>query len=480
MSEPRRRAYTPHPNGGIRVAERSRVRQSLKSVGRGPAAPPQPEFLAELDRVSRSIGDPAARLRYIRESLARASSLEERIRTVPGSPLRRLLYRWLNLEELTRRSTRPGSSVDPRVARSLRAVRAALLTVATSLVAATAGIITTAFQFGSRLPPVAAAPEPARGGKPALEPDSRQEPAGIVPAAVWLVERGPGYELYSNGLRIDVSHETEAPPRRYRSFDTQGRIDPQPLNRPVGILFHTTESDVWPLEESYNDNLRDSTERLLRYLGRERVYHYLIDPFGRVYRVVREDAKANHAGNSVWSDAGRLYLSLNHSFLGVSFETRWEGGKALPITEAQLTSGRRLTDLLRQRYGIAPGMCTTHGLTSVNPDKRLIGHHLDWSRGFPFRAFGLPDQYQRLSPAVAVFGFGYDERLLEVLGQPWPGVRSAERSLEAEARREGRNLEEVRKGRQSMYDMCRSLELRDEQVTREERPSPQPGSRSGG
>ena len=37
----------------------------------------------------------------------------------------------------------------------------------------------------------------------------------------------------------------------------------------------------------------------------------------------------------------------------------------------------------------------THGLTSVNPKKHLIGHHLDWARGFPFEAFGLPDQYQR-------------------------------------------------------------------------------------
>ena len=39
-------------------------------------------------------------------------------------------------------------------------------------------------------------------------------------------------------------------------------------------------------------------------------------------------------------------------------------------------------------------MCVAHGLTSVNPKKHLIGHHMDWARGFPFEAFGLPDQYQ--------------------------------------------------------------------------------------
>lgn len=449
------------------------------TAGKAPT-PLQPEFLEELDRVSRSIRDPAARLRYIRQRLVPASDLEVKVQAVPVSPVRRLLYRWLRLEELTRLSGRPGSSIDPRVARSLRAVRATLLTVATSLVAALMGIATTAYQFGSRLPPVAAAPERTGETRPAATSVARAEPTGIVPEAVWLVERGREYELYSNGLRVDLGYETDAPKRHYRTFDREKGMEPEVQERPVGILFHTTESDVWPLEESYNDNLKDSTQRLLRYLRREKVYHYLIDRFGRVYRVVQEDAKANHAGNSVWADGERLYLSLNHAFLGVSFETRWEGGKALPITAAQLTSGQRLTDLLRQRYGIAPGMCTTHGLTSVNPEKRLIGHHLDWSRGFPFRSFGLPDQYLRPSPAVVAFGFGYDERLLEVLGEPWTGVRLAERALEGAARQEGRPIEEVRKGRQSMYDMWRSLELRDEQVAREGQPSTQPGSQSGG
>jgi len=154
----------------------------------------------------------------------------------------------------------------------------------------------------------------------------------------------------------------------------------------------------------------------------------------------------------VWADAGKVYLNLNHAFLGISFETRWEGGKALPITQAQFTAGRNLADSLRQRYSIVPEMCVTHGLTSVNPKKRLIGHHLDWARGFPFEAFGLPDQYRRVAPSVALFGFDYDDDFLKVLDEPWPGVHAAEAALQAEARRAHRPVEDVRYEKQTAYD----------------------------
>jgi hypothetical protein len=227
---------------------------------------------------------------------------------------------------------------------------------------------------------------------------------------------------------------------------------PEVESQPAGILFHTTESDIWPLQASFNENLRDSTARLLRYLQRNRVYHYVIDRFGRVFRVVEEDSKANHAGNSIWAHGDRVYLNLNHAFLGVSFETRWEGGRALPITQAQLAAGRGLAEYLRARYEIPAEMCVTHGLTSVNPKKRLIGHHLDWARGFPFAAFGLPDQYARAAPSVSLFGFGYDEGFVKVMGEPWPGVREAEKAVADEASRSGRTLDEVMREKRELYD----------------------------
>jgi hypothetical protein len=155
---------------------------------------------------------------------------------------------------------------------------------------------------------------------------------------------------------------------------------------------------------------------------------------------------------SVWSAGSRVYLNLNGPTIGVSFETRWEGGRALPITRAQLEAGRSLTDYLRQKWSIEPELCVTHGLASVSPRKHLIGHHVDWARGFPFAAFGLPDQYQRPSPAVALFGFTHDEELTARMGEPWPGVAAAERELQAEAEARGLTPADLRREKASRYD----------------------------
>lgn len=285
-----------------------------------------------------------------------------------------------------------------------------------------------------------------------VPPPLEQAPLGIRPAAVWLVEAGPGWELYSNGLRIETTWAVDGEKRRYRAFTETGGMAAEPSDRPAGILFHTTESHVWPMEAAYNDALRDSSQNLVQYVSRERLYHYLIDRFGRVYRAVRDDAKANHAGHGVWQHGDRVYLNLNHAFLGVSFETRWAGGSELPLTEAQITAGRVLTAWLRQRWEIAPEMCVAHGLTSVSPRRHLIGYHLDWARGFPFAAFGLPDQYRRIAPSVRLFGFGYDRDFLDTLGAPWEGVVEAERLLAEEAARTGVAVDGVRRTRRALYD----------------------------
>jgi len=274
----------------------------------------------------------------------------------------------------------------------------------------------------------------------------------VAPSAIWLVERGKDWEQYSNGLRIDASYAVAGEPRGYRIFDAANGMRDELLSKPAGILFHTSESDIWPLEASFNESLRASSHRLLRYLRRHHVYNYLIDRFGRVFRVVDEENKANHAGFSVWAVGDLVFLNLNNAFLGVCFETRWDAGHALPITQAQLAAGRSLTDYLRQRWAIPAEMCVTHGLTSVNPKEHLIGHHLDWARGFPFGAFGLPDQYARPAPSVKLFGFGYDEDFLKVLNRPWDGVLAAERSLALEAAQEKTSIDAVRREKQAVYE----------------------------
>ncbi len=410
------------------------------------------EFTHALEAVSREITDPAAKLKFIRGTLHKYDRAGRAVRLVPVAGLRRLLYRWLSLEGIHPLLTHNSLGGPEPMARGIRLSLIAARAVAVGLTFVALVAVSGAARELTR--PADAAPAPR--GEPTTPPPVAEAlaplPAGLAPAAIWLVEQGNGFEQLSNGLRIETTWAVSGESRRYHVFDANRGLVDEPHERPVGLLFHTTESDIWPLEAGYNEKLRDSSERLLKYLQRNRTYHYLIDRFGRVFRVVQEESKANHAGNSVWEREETVYLNLNHAFLGVSFESRWGGGQTLPITQAQLVAGRNLTDYLRQRFEIPAEMCVAHGLTSVNPRLHRIGHHMDWARGFPWAAFGLPDQYAREAPSVARFGFGYDDEFLKVLPEPWDGVRAAEQRLADDAKREGKSLEDVRRERQRTYD----------------------------
>ncbi len=400
------------------------------------------------------------KLRFLRRSLERYEALDERLQAVPGAPLRWLAYRVTGVEEARPLfSANPWGALDPprRARPPLPRHARRAVNVAALLLVAVAGLALASYP---RSRPAPAAPAAVPGPTPAgetLEP----LPRGVAPARIWMADSGPGFELYSNGLRIDTTYAVAGEPRRYRVFEAGRGMGAEVLDRPAGIVFHTSESDIWPLEESFNEKLRDSSQNLLHYLKKNRVYHYLIDRFGQVFRVVAETDKANHAGMSAWSAGSRVYLNLNGPTIGVSFETRWEGGRALPITRAQFEAGRSLTDYLRHKWSIEAEMCVTHGLTSVNAKKHLIGHHVDWARGFPFEAFGLPDQYRRASPAVVLFGFGYDEQFLAVMGEPWPGVGEAERQFAADAAAAGRTVDELRRERAGTYDLWLDEQTRD-------------------
>lgn len=424
----------------------------------------RPDPIAEIEERCRTIRDPVKKLRYVRRSLERYESLDERFQAVPLAPVRWALYRMSRVDRaralfspnpngaLNAPPYRP-SAVAPR-ARQAANWAAALLVVAAGLALAS---------YPRSQPNDAAAPGVTQVAEhlPATQ-------ATLPPRGVWLVDSGEDFELYSNGLRIDTTYAIAGDPRRYRVFSIDGGMEPEVFDRPIGLVYHTSESDIWPLEESYNEKLQDSSQNLLRYLRRRHVYHYLIDRFGQAFRVVEEADRADHAGMSIWRSGERVWLNLNGPTIGVSFETRWEGGRALPITQAQLESGRRLTDYLRDKWSIAPDMCVTHGLISVNARRHLIGHHVDWARGFPFEAYGLPDLYQRRAPAVELFGFGYDEPFLEVMGgEPWAGVREAEDRLETEALSTGRTVEDVRRERSELYDRWLAEQTRDAEVSAE-------------
>jgi hypothetical protein len=228
---------------------------------------------------------------------------------------------------------------------------------------------------------------------------------------IWQVERTDAFETYTNGLRIDNRFSIGNHPRSYLAFSATRPEDVRGERRsvPAGIVFHTTESVQAPFEAGENSALKRIGESLLAYVRRKRAYNFLIDRFGRVYRVVRESDAANHAGNSIWSDPDWIYLNLNQSFLAVSFETRTlPGQEEAAVNPAQVRSAAMLTEMLRKRYGIPAGNCVTHAQVSVSLSNLLIGYHIDWASSFPFDQLGLPDNYALPLPAVSLFGFEYD------------------------------------------------------------------------
>ncbi len=262
---------------------------------------------------------------------------------------------------------------------------------------------------------------------------------------VWLVERKAGLEIYSNGLRIDDEFLTNTHQRAYRAFDRRslraGSLD----TKPVGIVFHTTESGLAPFEPSQNARLQYDGRNLLAYIARNRLYHFVIDRFGRVFRVVAEGDYANHAGRSVWADDHNIYWSLNQSFLGVAFEAQTEAARNL-ATQAQIDAARVLTEMLRSRYHIPAADCVTHAQVSVNLQSMRLGYHTDWAANFPFREVGLGNGYDTPVGALTLFGFDYDSRFLEANGgRVWPGLVVAQEQLVEDAAAHGTTLEIYRR-----------------------------------
>jgi hypothetical protein len=257
----------------------------------------------------------------------------------------------------------------------------------------------------------------ARVALPILPPAPRQPMAAPTPAvqAVWQVEERNGVEVYSNGLRIDRHSAVSNHPRSYLAFPVSGAGAALRRSQPAGIVFHSTESQIAPFEAGHNQTLKRIGESLADYVRRRRSYHFLIDRFGRVSRVVAEGDAADHAGYSVWADETSIYVNLNESFLGVAFEARMDSARDEPaITPAQTRSGLMLVEMLRARYRIPAVNCVTHAQVSVNPSNMRAGYHIDWADGFPFAELGLPDNYAAALPSVWIFGFQCDPALLPV------------------------------------------------------------------
>jgi len=265
---------------------------------------------------------------------------------------------------------------------------------------------------------------------PAVTPDQ-------TVANIWPVEQTRDFDLYSNGLRIENRLQISNQPRAYRLI-TRDSETPGPLRtQPAGIVYHTSESHQAPFELEQNRALQRIGQELLLYVRSRRAYHFVIDRFGRVHRLVVESDAANHAGHSVWADSKWSYLDLNHSFLGVAFEARMQADQSI-LTAAQLHAARALTEMLRAKYNLREENCVVHAQVSINPSNRRIGWHTDWGTGFPFREIGLPDNYQVPVPSLYLFGFEYDPAFMAATGPDlWRGLTAGEDKVREAATERG-------------------------------------------
>lgn len=460
------------------------------------------ELTAELLEISDDIDDPVIKLQFLRGALDGQNGYELRVQRVPFGPMRRALFRLHGLRALApalaNADVESQEIVHYRMLAARTRVRRLLggVAIVGALLVMPLLTVGLAWQWSSStaqqtMAAAPSAPAPARVAGPAAIPQAAPPPAPAIqpvvlenpvmpapvaeslsaedslaptPSTIFEADKGKGWEVYSNGLRIETARTVSGKPRRYRIADRNGGFRPNRYTQPVGILFHTSESDLWEIEPQNQRQLRQSSAQVLNYVLQSESYNYLIDRFGRVYRVVSDETIAKHAGNAVWARGDDVYLDLNAAFIGVSFESRWQApggespeGRALPITRAQLIAGRNLTNYLRQRFDIAPEMCVTHGLTSVSPRSFLIGYHRDWATGFPFEAFGLPDQYEQPPASVVLFGFTHDQDYIRAVGKLSPGLITAERMLMREAQDRGMTLDAVRQERRARYETLRAL-----------------------
>jgi N-acetylmuramoyl-L-alanine amidase len=426
-----------------------------------------------VDRYSRYIESPVLRLRFLNNALKLAPTRGwiTRIPLAGSLPDRAML-----IFELSK-SLSPMQRIPVGLRLTALAYRLRYAVYGAGLIGALAGLagivyvaskITATLSISSEARGIGGNDQQTRGTAAAEAVGAIGSKAGLSPEKVWLAERGDGFEFYSNGARILTGFETRGRPRLFYEFATDGSDgqDPPTVSKPVGIVYHVSESDQLPFSDRYNSSLLQTSRSLLEYARDQKLYNYVIDRFGRIYRIVVDEEAANHAGNSMWGDDRHIYINLSASFIGVCFEGRSGEAKAVgpdEINEAQIYAARALTMVLRSKYGISDSNCVTHGLVSVNPSNKLMGYHTDWVAGFPFEALGLSNKYQSELVAVSRFGFSYDAPYIAAAGgRKWPGLERAEESLGETAAKDGVTVRDERRSQwrafQSAFSKQRELD----------------------
>lgn len=311
-----------------------------------------------------------------------------------------------------------------------------------------------AYLTPNKRPQILVVPTGATPSDPATTIPAKYLP--YKPEAIWKYEDKDDYEVWSNNCRILKEYETDNRPRSYLSIPRGAETDGNEFsNKIVGIIYHTPESGIVPFIPDNNEEIQKKSRRLLEYVRERKLYNYMIGRYGAIYRIVRDDQAADHAGHSIWADAKNTYVALNDSFIGVCFESKFDGAESVEeiLTPAQINSGRLLTDVLRTKYSIDDANCTTHGLVAVDEKKMLIARHHDWVRNFPFDAMGLSDKYKIHPPSMVDYGCTYNEDVLAKLNYKlWPGALTAEEEFNKRAEKARASPDDLRRKLQERYN----------------------------
>lgn len=130
---------------------------------------------------------------------------------------------------------------------------------------------------------------------------------------------------------------------------------------PSAIVIHSTES---PSLASTINTFRGSVDKTSA--------HYVIDRDGKIYQMVPEGMRANHAGKSVWNGQ----VGCNDMSIGIEIQR----GAGQGYTPEQIASLMALTKDIQQRRGILPE--NTIGHADITPDGRKVDPGAD----FPWAA----------------------------------------------------------------------------------------------
>ena len=142
-------------------------------------------------------------------------------------------------------------------------------------------------------------------------------------------------------------------------------FDPRPAGQAVDtVLLHYTgmRSATAALER-----LRDTAEKVSA--------HYVIDEDGTVYRLVREEHRAWHAGVASWAGA----TDINGRSIGIELVNPGHEWGYRPFPEAQMLSLVTLARAILSRYRIPARRILAH--SDVAPERRRDpGELFDWHR----------------------------------------------------------------------------------------------------